>query len=158
MGWTLCVYFQFHAVEKNSDHLVHVHGSGQGHSCGVAVDGEGNILEADSNNHRIQKFTTKGQFLTSVGTRGNGRLQFDYPRGLTFNATNDKVYVADTSNDRVQVLNSYLTFSNSFGKQGSGKVQFNHPPDLACDRTGKVYAADYENHRIHGSLHIYGEI
>ncbi len=35
-------------------------GSGQeqlSYPCNVAVDGEGNILVADSNNHRIQKFT-----------------------------------------------------------------------------------------------------
>ncbi len=76
------------------------YGSGQGqfiNPCGVAVDGEGNILVADDNN-RIQKFTAEGQFLTSVGTEGNGRLQFSYPRGITFNATNDKVYVGDTFN------------------------------------------------------------
>ncbi len=36
--------------------------------CGVTVDGEGSILVADCWNHRIQKLTTKGQFLTSVGT------------------------------------------------------------------------------------------
>ncbi len=123
-------------------------GSGRGQfisPCGVAVDGEGNILVEDSDNHRIQKFTAEGQFLTSVGTRGNGRLHLC---GITFNATNDKVYVADTYNDQVQVLNSDLTFSSSFGKEGSGKGQFNSPRDLACDRTGKVYAADYDNHRI----------
>ena len=54
--------------------------------CGVAVDGEGNILVADINNHRVQKFTPEGQFLTAVGTGCDGRLQFDHPRGLTFNA------------------------------------------------------------------------
>ncbi len=126
-------------------------GSGQGQfnePRGVAVDGEGNILVADSNNHRIQKFTAEGQFLTSVGTRGNGRLQFYYPRGLTFNATKDKVYVADTYNHRVQVVNSDLNFSRSFGKEGSGKGQFDFPQDTASDRTGKVYVADTDNHRI----------
>ncbi len=126
-------------------------GSGRGqfiNPCGIAVDGEKNILVADRNNNRIQKFTAESQFLTSVGTEGNGRLKFDYPYGITFNATNDKVYVADTFNHRVQVLNSDLTFSSSFGKGGSGKGQFIWPRDIACDRTGKVYVADRENHRI----------
>lgn len=49
---------------------------------GVAVDGEGNILVADSYSHRIQKFTAEGQFLTAVGTKGNGPLQFDQPTGM----------------------------------------------------------------------------
>ena len=49
-------------------------GSGQGQFFNVhevAVDGEGNTLVVDSGNHRIQKFTSGGQFLTSVGTKGN---------------------------------------------------------------------------------------
>lgn len=33
---------------------------------GVAVDGEGNILVADYGNHRIQKFTAKGKFVSAV--------------------------------------------------------------------------------------------
>ena len=36
---------------------------------GVAVDREMNILVADRNNHRIQKFSAEGQFLQSVGTK-----------------------------------------------------------------------------------------
>ncbi len=127
------------------------HGSGQGqfiHPCGVAVDGEGNILVADRNNNRIQKFAAEGQFLTSVGTYGNGRLQFRYPSGLTFNTTNDKVYVAEFFNNRVQVLNSDLTFSRFFGKEGCGKGQFNYPQGIVSDRTGEVYVADKNNHRI----------
>ncbi len=124
-------------VEKNSDHLVDVVlvRDYLVVPCGVAVDGEGNILVVDRNNHRIQKFTAEGQFLTSVGTGGNA--QFSQSRGITFNATNDKVYVAGNYNDGVQVLNSDLTFSHSFGKEGSGKGQFKNPQDMACDRTGK---------------------
>ena len=58
-------------------------GSGQGQfngPSGVAVDGEGNILVADTGNHRIQKVTAEGQFLAAVGTKGNR------PRALQFNA------------------------------------------------------------------------
>ena len=42
---------------------------------GVAVDGEGNSI----GNHRIQKFTAEGKFVTAVGSKGSGRLQFKYP-------------------------------------------------------------------------------
>ena len=45
------------------------HGSGPGqvwYPREVAVDDEGNTLVADSWNHRIQRFTSEGQFLTSV--------------------------------------------------------------------------------------------
>ena len=99
-------------------------GSGQGRfdwPCGVTVDGEGNILVADTSNNHIQKFTTEGQFLTAVGKYGSGPLQFCGLTDIAFNTINNKVYVADSSNNRIQVLNSNLTFSITFGKQGNGK-------------------------------------
>ena len=112
-------------------------GSGQGefrYPHKVAVDDEGNILVTDSSNHRIQKFTSEGQFLAAVGS---GSLA-----GIAFNASNKKVYVVDRDNHYVQVFNSDLTFSSTFGKKGSGKGQFYKPYDIACDGTGKVYVAD----------------
>ncbi len=45
-------------------------------------------------------------------------------------------------------MNSDLTFSSSFGKNGSGEGQFHLPFDIACEKTGKVYVADRDNHRI----------
>ena len=67
----------------------------------VAVDGEGNILVADSDNHRIQKFTAKGQFLTAVGTKGSGPLQFDKVDDIAINTSNNKVYSLLWSNIKV---------------------------------------------------------
>ena len=115
---------------------------------GVAVDGEGNILVVDTDNHRIQKFTASGLFLCAVGTQGEGPLQFNEPMYIAFNATNNKIYVTDDQNFRVQVLNSDLTFSNTFGKKGSGRGQFNGIRGIACDSTGNMYVVDTYNHRI----------
>ena len=115
---------------------------------GVTVDGEGNILVADTLNYRIQKFTAEGQFLTAVGKEGIGPLQFKYPTDIAFNTIDNKVYVVDNGNHQIQVLNSDLTFSSIFGKEGKGKGQFIHPWGIACDSTGKVYVADTCNHRI----------
>ena len=116
---------------------------------GVAVDDEGNILVADGNNHRIQKFTNDGQFLTSVGTEGTEQLQFRSPRDVAFNTHNKKVYVVDKANDRIQVLNSDLTFSNIIGGEyGTKDKEFAFPWGITCDSTGNVYVADSGNNRI----------
>ena len=125
-------------------------GSGNGQfdrPNGVTVDGEGNILVTDVYNH-IQKFTAGGQFITAVGKKGGGPLQFNDPTDIAFNTINNKVYVVANGNQLIQVLNSDLTFSSTFGKHGSGKGQFNYPRGIACDSTGKVYVADTRNHRI----------
>ncbi len=129
------------------------HGSGHGQfqyslGVGVAVDGKENILVADTDNNRMQKFTAQGEFLTAVGTQGSGPLQFDHPCGIVFNASNGRVYVVDSSNGRIQILNSDLSYVGTFGERGTGKGQFNYPRCIACNNTGKVYVADTDNHRI----------
>ena len=70
------------------------------------------------------------------------------PYGITFNASNNKVYVADTNNHQVQVLNSDLTSSSVFGKRGGGKGQFNSPSGIACDSTRRVYVVNTNNHCV----------
>ena len=113
--------------------------------CGVALDGDGNILVGDK--HHIQRFTLDGQFLSAVSTEGSGPPHFKYPCGIAVNCINNRVYVVDASHC-VHILNSDLTFFSTFGKPGSGKGQFNTPWGIACDSTGKVYVADSRNNRV----------
>ena len=121
-------------------------GQGQ-HPHGIAVDGAGNILVADSYNDRVQKISPDGQFIASVGSKGDQPLQFSIPIGVGI-CPSEKVYICDSYNHRVQILNPDLTFSTSFGSKGSGDGQFNSPWDVAFDSRGNVYVADNENHRI----------
>ena len=127
-------------------------GSGPGqflHLGGVAVDDAGNILVADSGNHRIQKFTNDGQLVASVGTKGTGPSQFNGPRDIAFSTHNKKMYVVDNENHRIQVLNYDLTFSKVLGrKYGSKNGEFVYPWGVTCDSTGNVYVADSGNNRI----------
>ena len=52
-------------------------------------------------NHRIQKFTSQGVFLTKWGTEGTGDGQFYFPDGVAV-APDGSVYVADTVSNRIQ--------------------------------------------------------
>ena len=45
-------------------------------------------LVADKDNHRIQKFTAEGQFITAVGTNGSGPLQFNEVEDIAINTSN----------------------------------------------------------------------
>jgi hypothetical protein len=45
---------------------------------GVAADWQGNLFAADFYNHRIQKLSSDGSFLTNFGSRGDGLGQFEY--------------------------------------------------------------------------------
>ena len=126
-------------------------GSGPGqfnYPRGVAIDTGGNILVADWGNDRIQQLSSTGKHLRTVGTQGNGPLQFSSPLRITVHPGTGKVYVADRSNHRIQVLNSDLTYSSSFGRNGSNNGEFNLPFDVATDAEGNVYVTDRDNHRI----------
>ena len=112
------------------------------------MNSEGNIFVVDCWNHCIQKFTAEGGFLATVGSEGkSGPLRFQKPKGIAFNASNDRLYVVN-GNGCIQILNSDLSYFGTFGKHGSGKGQCDTPLYIACDSMGNVYVADSENNRI----------
>ncbi len=125
-------------------------GSGQGYfrsPRGIALDKNSNMFVVDSENHRIQKFSLDGRFISSVGSMGNNPLQFYFPKDITYNLANDRIYILD-GNDQVQILNSDFSLCAIFGKHGRGKGQFHNPWGIACDSSGRVYVADTYNHRV----------
>src|SRR5262245_1852649 len=61
---------------------------------GVALDATGNVYVVDTQNHRVQEFTSTGGFIRLWGSQGNGDGQFQYPLGIAV-APNGNVYVTD---------------------------------------------------------------
>ena len=77
---------------------------------GIAVDKANNIMYiVSASTNKIVKTTLDGKFITSVGEKGSGELQFNFPMGLHF-GKDELLYVAGNSNKRVQVLRSNLSF------------------------------------------------
>ena len=113
---------------------------------GVAITNDGHILVTD--NHRLQKLTTDGVCVKSVGSSksGSGRLQLYNPKGITVHPTTGQIFVADGSNRRIQVFNNDLTFSHTITP--TGNKQFNFPLDAALDNEGYLYVAEYWSHCI----------
>ncbi len=68
---------------------------------GIAVDNHGNVYVVDDGNHRIQKFSSSGTFLTMWGSSGSDDSQFNDPEGVAVD-NRGNVYVADTGNHRIQ--------------------------------------------------------
>jgi DNA-binding beta-propeller fold protein YncE len=77
---------------------------------GLAVDGDGNIIVADSANHRIRKITPQGRVFTMAGTGVQGHrdgertvAQFRSPWGLAVDGDGN-VIVADILNHRIRKI------------------------------------------------------
>ena len=69
----------------------------------VAEDSKGNIYVLDSGNFRIQKYNPEGKFLSTIGRRGNGPVEFELAIILEM-GVNDEMYVVDSGNRRIEVL------------------------------------------------------
>ncbi len=102
---------------------------------------------ADTDAHRIQKFTSTGTYLTQWGTYATGNGQFHYPRGVAVDG-DGFVYVADTDNHRIQKFTSTGTYLTQWGTYGAGDGQFNYPWGVAVDDDSNIYVVDRDNRRV----------
>jgi|CXWL01.1.fsa_nt_gi DNA-binding beta-propeller fold protein YncE len=120
---------------------------------GVALDKDGNIYVADTDNQSIQKFDKDGKFLSRWGgDPGATEGDFYYPRGLATNAEGD-VFVADSGNNRIQKFDSNGQVMQAWGKfgfawRGADLGKFDVPWGVGTDRQGNIYVADTSNARI----------
>lgn len=119
---------------------------------GVAVDRHGNVLVADTLNHRVVRYAPNGRVLSVIGGPGDGVGQFatrDSPQGVAV-GPDGNVYVADTWHERIDVFSPTGRLLRSWGggQIGSAPGQFYGPRSLSVGRDGRVYVADTGNKRI----------
>jgi len=111
---------------------------------GLTITTSGNVLIADTNNDRIQKFSFSGVFVSVIGRRGEGQGEFREPCGIAADLTGN-IYVADTANQRVQKLKADGTFLAEWKGPDPG---FYGPRDIAIGSDNFVYVVDEGNARI----------
>ena len=122
-------------------------GTGKGEfdlPTGIAVDGNGNVLVADTNNGRIEKFSPTGSFLSILGSRGTGQGQLAGPNGIAVDRTGN-IYVADASNHRVQKLAADGT---SIAEWKGPDAGFYGPRRIAIGPDQSIYVVDQGRTRI----------
>lgn len=103
----------------------------------IAMDSNENIYVLDSGNHRIQKFDFKGQYLQTIGKKGQGPGEFERPSRV-FLDNQDNIYVSDGGgrwgNSRlIKMFNSHGEFE---------KVIHLESPisDFHVDSEGNIFA------------------
>jgi DNA-binding beta-propeller fold protein YncE len=120
-------------------------GNGQFNSpTGIAVDGNGNILVADTDNVRIEKFAPSGAFLDAMGSKGTGFGQLGAPNGIAVDRAGN-IYVADAARHRVEKL---APDGNVIDEWEGPAPGFYGPRSIAIASDGSIYVVDQGHNRI----------
>jgi hypothetical protein len=101
----------------------------------------GEIWVAETGSHRISVFDTNGKRIKTIGKRGDGPLEFNYPTYIWIDSAG-RVYIVDSMNFRVQILSGEGDYIGSFGKPGDATGTFARPRGVATDSKGNIYVVD----------------
>jgi DNA-binding beta-propeller fold protein YncE len=99
------------------------------------------VFVVETGAHCISVFDRSGIKKKTIGSRGIGPLEFNFPTYIWIDR-NGLIYIVDSMNFRVQILSPEGNFINSFGKQGDATGFFARPRGIATDSVGNVYIAD----------------
>ena len=110
---------------------------------------DGNLYVADACHHRIQVFTTDGEFVRTFGTPGNGIGELSYPYDVAIApGRTPHLYVVEYGNCRVQKFTLEGKSLGTWGEPGRAPGQFASPWALAVDSRGRVHVVDSDNDRV----------
>ena len=112
----------------------------------LTLDKNGFIYVADTGNNRIQKLTTKGEFIATFGSRGSSPGHLHKPTGITVD-DNGLLYVTESGNHRISIFTTDGKFVRCFGEEGNNKNQFIEPKGIMY-KHGHLYVCDSLNHRL----------
>jgi len=77
---------------------------------GLGMDSQGNIYVMDTGNYRIQKFNSSGEYLQTIGKKGQGPGEFDRMQSFYIDGE-DSIYVS--SGKKIQKFNDKGEFEKS---------------------------------------------
>ena len=136
-------------------------GNGYGNAANQLASPSGLFLEvgtltvwiADTNNHRIVKWSSPSVGVVVCGSYGSGSNHFNYPSDLFVDVnTSNTLYVADTYNHRIQRwlsgYNNGTTVAGETGVPGNGFNQLLYPQAVVVDTNGNIFISDTGNNRI----------
>ena len=81
---------------------------------GICIS-QNKVFATQFSGHCINMYELEGKLIKSVGSEGNGELQFKYPHGLDVSDRNNNIYVCDCYNHRIQILTEELKYHSMLG-------------------------------------------
>jgi DNA-binding beta-propeller fold protein YncE len=121
-------------------------GSGEGQlsvPVGLDIDDAGSVYVAEQLNHRVQKFTGDGDFISVVV----GPTLAALPQDVDLDPAGN-IYVANTASNRIMKMDASGRFLTSWnGSEGGGQA-LHVPTAIVTDAMGNVYVADTGNNQV----------
>ena len=112
-----------------------------------ALSEKNELYVAVGGTHTITVFDSSGYCLRTMGSKGNGKGQFNSPSGIA--SICDDMYVAEYHNHRIQKLNTLGDFVSMFGSHGRGDGELDGPRSLLPDPLrGLLFVSDSGNNRV----------
>lgn len=117
--------------------------NGFNYQRGIAIDRRnGDVVVADTDNHKITRYDNAGNYLWEVGGFGTALNKLKNPHSLAV-GPDGKIFVADTQNQRVVIMDENGTALSSFGSKGSGDGQFQFNRSVTVDPAdGTLWVSD----------------
>ena len=81
---------------------------------GICIS-QNNVFVTQWNGYCINMYELEGKLIKSVGSEGNGEVQFKNPCGLGVSDRNNNIYVCDCYNHRIQILTEELKYHSMLG-------------------------------------------
>ncbi len=107
------------------------------------------ILIVDIKSHQVHVYSENGDSLFSIGKRGEGDGDFNYPQSVAVDSDGN-MYVVDGFNFRVEIFDSTGKYLRKFGQQGEYFGEFSRPKGIALDSYRNIYVLDgvHQNFQI----------
>ena len=106
------------------------------------------LYVVDGGAHRLAVFALDGTMTGSIGRRGGGAGEFNFPTHI--GCAGERLVVADSGNFRVQLLDLDGVCLKTIGRKGDGAGDLSLPKGVAFDSQGHIYVVDahFENIQI----------
>ena len=89
--------------DSNGKFLFKFDDSKGGYPRGIAIYGDRVVVTQSTN--CVLNYQLNGVFISRIGRKGRGKLDFGLPLGLTIDEWNGDIYICNYNNNRVQILN-----------------------------------------------------
>ena len=112
------------------------------YAWGAATAKDGSILVGDYNNYNVKRYSTSGQLLQTIGSKGSNPGQMNQPYGLGVDPTTGDIYVVDTVPRQMEVYNANGTPKATWDLNPGGGY---YTTRVAVNSDGWVYTVNSQS-------------